>query len=319
VLEQIHENYPDEVRHVYRHNPLIGDPEAPFHDKAALSAQAAEAAGEQGKFWEMHDELFTRQSEWSRLSVDQFQDWLIDTANELGLDEDRFVAEMLAEENAARIQQAWDDNAAIGLTFTPLLLINHQIWPSNLPMDYDSISAIIELTMLEDRQYDECPPVTIDQDKQYQATLHTNKGDITIELFADRAPLAVNSFIFLARDGWFDGAPFHRVLPDFVAQSGDPSGTGYGGPGYAFVNEVHADLKFDKAGVLGMANSGADSNGSQFFITYAPTPDLDGGYTIFGQVIDGMDVAESLTARNPAVPGPLPEPDVIERVTIEER
>jgi cyclophilin family peptidyl-prolyl cis-trans isomerase len=319
VLEQIREDYPDEVSHVFRHNPLIGDPESPFHDKAALSAQAAEAAGEQDAFWEMHDLLFDRQAEWAGLPVDAFQEWVTEAAVELGLDQDQFVEDMLAEENAARIQKAWDDNASIGLTFTPLLLVNHQIWPSNLPMDYQTIASIVDLTLMEDRQYDQCPPMTINQTSQYLATLHTSKGDIIIELFADRAPLAVNSFIFLSEEGWFDGVIFHRVLPGFVAQAGDPSGTGFGGPGYAFSNEVHEDLRFDKAGVVGMANAGAGTNGSQFFITFGPTPDLDGGYTIFGQVIEGMEVVEDLQPRNPAVPGDLPPGDVIEDVTIEER
>ena len=134
----------------------------------------------------------------------------------------------------------------------------------------------------------------------------------------DKAPLAVNSFVFLAREGWFDNAPWHRVLEGFVAQSGDPSGTGVFGPGYLFKNETN-DLKFDQAGVVGMANSGADRNGSQFFITLAATPNLDGGYTIFGRVVEGMDVVQSLTLRDPQSGGVLPEPDLILSVTIEEK
>ena len=128
-----------------------------------------------------------------------------------------------------------------------------------------------------------------------------------IQLYADQAPLAVNSFVFLAKQGWFDGVTFHRVIPGFVAQTGDPSGTGKGGPGYFFKNEV-SDLRYDKPGVVGMANSGPDTNGSQFFITYAPQPSLDGSYTIFGQVIQGMDVVENLT---PAI---HPNPEICRRV-----
>ena len=105
--------------------------------------------------------------------------------------------------------------------------------------------------------------MVIDPAKQYIATLKTEKGDIVIQLFADKAPLAVNSFVFLAREGWFNGVTFHRVLPGFVAQAGDPSATGMGGPGYFFRNETN-DLLYDKPGMVGMANSGADSNGSQF-------------------------------------------------------
>jgi cyclophilin family peptidyl-prolyl cis-trans isomerase len=161
--------------------------------------------------------------------------------------------------------------------------------------------------------------MTVDASKQYIATLHTEKGDIAIELFPDKAPLAVNNFIFLARQGWFDGVTFHRVIQDFVAQAGDPSGTGYGTPGYAFSNEISTDLKFDKEGVVAMANAGPDSNGSQFFITLAPTPQLDGGYTIFGQVLSGMDVAKSLTLRDPTQGLGLPPGDAIRSVEIEEK
>ncbi len=139
-----------------------------------------------------------------------------------------------------------------------------------------------------------------------------------VQLLPDNAPLAVNSFVFLARNGWFDDITFHRVLPDYVAQTGDPSGSGFGGPGYTFDNEI-SDLKFDKAGLMGMANSGPGSNGSQFFITYAAAPNLDGKYTIFGEVLEGMDVLKQLTARDPSQGGTLPPGDKIKTITIEEK
>jgi cyclophilin family peptidyl-prolyl cis-trans isomerase len=128
----------------------------------------------------------------------------------------------------------------------------------------------------------------------------------------------VNNFVFLARNGWYDGVTFHRVIQDFVAQAGDPSGTGYGSPGYAFSNEI-SDLKFDKAGLVAMANAGPDSNGSQFFITFAPVPRLDGSYTIFGQVISGMEVVKKLSTRDPSGGLDLPPGDVITSVEIEEK
>ncbi|MBL8103861.1 MAG: peptidylprolyl isomerase [Anaerolineales bacterium] len=139
-------------------------------------------------------------------------------------------------------------------------------------------------------------------------------GDILIELYTKDAPITVNSFIFLACKGFFDGVTFHRVLEGFMAQGGDPTGTGMGGPGYEFVNE-YSDLSFDKAGVVAMANAGPDTNGSQFFITFGPTEFLDGGYTIFGQVIEGMDVVLSITLRDPDLK-PAFTGDVIESVTI---
>ncbi len=200
----------------------------------------------------------------------------------------------------------------------PTVFINGQL-QDRAALSYDGIESTISLISLGNRQFRTCPPFDVDSTRQYSATLHTEKGDIVIQLFADQAPLAVNSFVFLARQGWFDGVTFHRVIPGFVAQAGDPSGTGRGGPGYFFQNEVHANLLFDKAGVVGMANSGPDTNGSQFFITYAPEPNLDGAYTVFGQVVAGMDVVESLTPRDPQTGADLPPGDKIISVTIEER
>ncbi len=313
MLAQIQNDYPEDVRIVYRHFPLVS-----IHNKAALSAQAAEAAGKQGQFWEMHDLLFERQAEWAQMSVEDFQAWLIEQAEALGLDSERFSADLVSEENVDYVQETWDRGVEINLPGTPYLLIDGQIWPQNLPMSPENIRAIVELKLLEEKQFTTCPPMTIDPSRQYIATLETEKGDIVIELYPDKAPIAVNNFIFLAENDWYDGVTFHRVLADFVAQGGDPSGTGFGGPGYAFVNET-SDLTFDKPGVLAMANSGPDSNGSQFFITYAPAEQLNGGYTIFGQVISGLDVAESLTPRDPSQSVNLAPGDMILNVTIEEK
>jgi len=318
-MEQLLKEFPTELRFVYRHYPLIGTPESPFHDKAALSTQAAEAAGKQGKFWEMHDLLFNQQSDWSALTVSDFQQWLIQKAGELDLDMEKFTTDLTSDELTTQAQAAWDNAQKMGLTSTPTLLVNERAWPSNVAMSAFNLAAVIRLTMLEDSQFTECPPMTVDPTKQYVATLHTEKGDIVIELYADRAPITVNSFIFLARHGWFDGVTFHRVIPGFVAQAGDPSGTGYGTPGYAYKNEISPDLLFDGPGVVGMANAGADSNGSQFFITYAAQPTLDGSFTIFGHVIEGMDVASSLTPRNPTENADLPPGDEILSVTIDEK
>ncbi|MCC7352286.1 MAG: peptidylprolyl isomerase [Anaerolineae bacterium] len=141
--------------------------------------------------------------------------------------------------------------------------------------------------------------MVIDPAKIYLATFKTDKGDIKVQLFADKAPKTVNNLVFLARQGYYDNTTFHRVLKDFMAQGGDPTGTGSGGPGYRFEDEIDPNLKFDGGGYLAMANAGANTNGSQFFITFRPTPWLDGGHTIFGKVVEGMDVLLSLTLRDP--------------------
>ncbi|MGH2544152.1 MAG: peptidylprolyl isomerase [Ardenticatenaceae bacterium] len=146
------------------------------------------------------------------------------------------------------------------------------------------------------KQYRHYPEMGIDKNKTYTGTIKTNKGDIAFELFAGDAPLTVNNFVFLARDGFYDGVLFHRVIPGFVAQGGDPEGSGRGGPGYRFEDEVsprHIPHRHE-TGSLSMANAGPNTNGSQFFITYAPQPHLDGKHTIFGRVTNGMDVAHAL-------------------------
>lgn len=312
VMAQLKADYPDDIRLVYRHFPL-----ASIHDKALMATQAAEAAGLQGKFWQMHDFLFANSSIWSRLPVDQFPAWLVENAASLGLDAAQFETDLTKPEIAALAQTAWEYGQQVGIPGTPFIAINNI--PYQGSPDYASLERIIQAHQLTERQYTACPPMVINPLKQYIATLKTERGQIMIELFPEVAPLTVNSFVFLAREGWFDGVTFHRVLPGFVAQGGDPSGTGMGGPGYAFRNETSPDLLFDRKGLVAMANSGPDTNGSQFFITYAPTPNLNGSYTIFGQVIAGMEVAEALTPRDPSQGGSLPPGDVILSVTIEEK
>jgi cyclophilin family peptidyl-prolyl cis-trans isomerase len=168
------------------------------------------------------------------------------------------------------------------------------------------------------QEYSAAPPMTIDVAKQYFATFKLAKGgEFVVELFADKTPVTVNNFVFLARQGFYNGTTFHRVLDGFMAQGGDPTGTGMGGPGYQFEDEFSPDLAFDRPGLLAMANSGPNTNGSQFFITYVPTPHLNNLHTIFGEVVEGMDVVDGITRRDPdQTPGS--EGDAIETITITE-
>lgn len=166
-------------------------------------------------------------------------------------------------------------------------------------------------------QWSSPPEMTIDVNKRYTATIVLAKGgEIVLELYPDQAPLTVNNFVFLARQGFYDGTTFHRVIPDFVAQGGDPTGTGAGTPGYFIPNEDN-ELTFAEPGMLAMANSGRDRNGCQFFITYTPQERLNGSYTIFGKIIEGMDVLLSLTPRDPDA-SPTQAGDVIETILINE-
>ena len=169
------------------------------------------------------------------------------------------------------------------------------------------------------QQWPSPPEMTIDTGKEYMATIAMQTGgEFKIKLFADKAPKTVNSFVFLAREGFYNCTTFHRVLEGFMAQGGDPTGTGSGGPGYSFEDETGNGLGFDRAGLLAMANSGPGTNGSQFFITYAPTDWLNGNHTIFGEVVEGMDVVNGLTRRDPDV-APTFTGDVIASVSITEK
>lgn len=165
-------------------------------------------------------------------------------------------------------------------------------------------------------QWDSPPELTLDLEKVYIATLITEKGEVSIELFSQGAPITVNNFVFLAEQGFYDETTFHRVLPGFMAQGGDPTGTGTGGPGYQFEDEIVHGVTFNQEGLLAMANGGPGTNGSQFFITFGEAPWLNGMHTIFGKVIEGMDVVNALTPRDPAEAPDFPGDRLI-RVEIE--
>lgn len=154
--------------------------------------------------------------------------------------------------------------------------------------------------------YDTAPPMTIDINKQYTVTMTTEYGDMVFQLFPADAPQTVNSFVFLTKEGFFDDTVFHRVLDNVVVQGGDPTGTGMGGPGYTFPDEISGRKHL--AGTLSMANSGADTNGSQFFICYDALPSLDGSYSVFGQLVEGMDVLYKINKN-----------DRLIKVTVEEK
>ena len=207
-------------------------------------------------------------------------------------------------------------------TLITLVLAGCGLLPGNVTSAPDPLETeeVQDLIVGEPSQLSwETPPeMTIDLNRVYLATLRTSKGDIKIELFTKRAPITVNNFVFLAEQGFYDNTTFHRVIADFMAQGGDPTGTGSGGPGYTFEDEIVHGLVFDQAGLLAMANSGPDTNGSQFFITYGPTPWLNGFHTIFGMVVEGMDVIRALTPRDPAE-GASPDGDVLYGVDIQVR
>jgi len=313
VLEQLVENYPDIVQLTFRHFPLNS-----IHPNAQKSAEAAEAAGAQGAFWPYHDLLFETINQWSGLGNAEAIDFFVGLAAELELDAEQVRADLEGDVHASYISAMAQESINIGLGGTPSIMFNGELLTSGLP-PFEIWDAIVQLELLTDQQYDAPPEMTIDTDKTYLATVEMESGDtFTIELLTKSAPETVNSFIFLTNEGWFDNVIFHRVVPGFVAQTGDPTGTGFGGPGYTIPNEIDPDLSHAEAGMVSMANSGPDTNGSQWFITLADASQLDGGFTIFGQVTDGMDVVMAIPERDPNNPAALPGERIV-TITIEEK
>lgn len=319
-LEILRARYPDDVRLVWRHLP-----DTRIHDKAALALQASEAAAAQGRFWQMHDQLFSHQANWIDLPPDDFRALLTEYAATVGLDLDRFLSDLVNATYADRVAAAQRDAAALEIVGAPQLLFNGI--PYNGRADIFGYDQEARLALLAERQFEAPPEMVIDPQRSYRATLTMPDGDIVIDLFADRAPLTVNNFVFLARAGWYDEMTFHYVVPGFVAQTGDPSGTGRGGPGYTISSEADNGLVFDRAGLVAMAHPPGepDAAGSEFFITLAPLEpraEWDGQYTIFGEVVAGFDLVPNLTPRNANDPVNFPAPppgDPVLRVTIEER
>jgi len=303
---------PKDVRLVSRVFPL-----AEANDKSLIAAQAAEAATIQDKFWEMYNLLYIGQENWVNLSATDFEQWITVQASALGMNADQFQENLKSQEVIAKVQKEVDDSKQLGLPGVPIIVINGDLYTG--PRNYGSLIDIVQLIALGKRQFTACPSAIIQVNKSYIATLHTEKGDVVIELFSDKTPITVNSFIFLARNGWYDNITFHRVVPDLFALTGDPSGTGKGTPGYYVKTEILPDLTFDKPGMVAMANSGPDTSNGQFFISLAPIEQFNGKYAIFGRVLSGMDILKSLTARDPLVGIEAPPGDKLLSVTIEEK
>jgi cyclophilin family peptidyl-prolyl cis-trans isomerase/protein-disulfide isomerase len=314
LVESFTALYPNDVRFVFRLRPF---PES-FHDKSILASQAMVAAGLQGKFDEFRIWLFQHQSKnpndpevanladtefWAGLAPADLDDWLKERVAVLGINPDQLLKDMVSDAVVKKVQDAKTKADAIGVTGTPTLFINGYPWPENQRSN-EIFSIYTELLLNQEREYGACPAMEIDQSKTYSATISTTKGDIAVELYADKAPNAVNSFVYLAREGWYNNLPI--VSTDQFMLSGDPTDTGYGGPGYAYMDEIDNSLNFNEAGMLATFayNIGSGTNGSSFFINKIALPDQE-GRTIFGKVTSGLDVLNKLEIRdnifNPAL------------------
>ncbi len=312
MLAQLEEWHPEDLRVILRHFPLL-----PIHDKASLAGQAAEAAGAQGSFWFMHDLLFARYGEWVSLSPEDFQEWLLNASSDLGLDVQQFRNDLESGRYIQTMQDAFHGAIASGITGTPYIVLNGFLF--QLEPNLTNLEASIRLEILADQKYEIYPPMSLVDGALYIAHLHLPSGDVVIQLYPDYAPLAVNSFVFLAREGWFDENPIHRVLPGTLVESGDPSATGFGEPGYHFATEIDDALTFDNTGMVALTSTGPGTNGSQFFITLTPLPELNNSRTIFGRVTQGLDLLKSLQGRQPIDDLLTPPEALIISVTIEVR
>lgn len=312
VLSSIQQAHPHDVRLVFRPYPLI-----PLHDKASLAAQAAHAAGMQGRFWAMHDLLFERQEEWQGLAAEQFHRWLIQVAAELRLDVHALDSDLSSARYEGLMSQAFQEAYSSGIPGTPVLYFNGSLFTGALSAS--SLEAAVRLELLREHQLPAFPPNVLEPDTDYLARLVFDVGESLVELYPQSAPLAVNSFVFLARQGWYDHSPVHHVIPGVLIGLGDPTGTGLGGPGYFFRTEIDPSLRFDQPGMVALSSVGPDTNGSQFFITLRPLPELDRSRTIFGRVLTGLDWASRLPARDPMADLLTPPAATLHQVLIETR
>lgn len=316
--------HPEDVRYVYRHFPL------PYHTKAPMSAWAADAAGKQDEslFFAVEHLLYENQKEWSALSsVEEYEDWLKEKMKSVdGLDYDQWEKDFADEDLRAQEQISFDNASGTGLIEgTPTIFLNLNSFKGG--WETSVLDNYLAYFKVQKRFYTELPPIVIDPEKDYRAVVETTKGTIIFDLLEKESPHAVNSFAFLAGDGWFDGNAFYRVKESFIAETGDPAGNGMGNPGYLFANDMN-DLSYGEAGWVGMVNGGKDKNGSKFFFTNdltafytaAITASNEGAkeenklsdeeiaaevekelakltesYPIFGKVVEGVEVIPTLT------------------------
>jgi peptidyl-prolyl cis-trans isomerase B (cyclophilin B) len=310
VMSSILAAHPNDVNLVYRSVPI-----AVSNDKAFLAGQAAQAASEQGAFWSMYDTLYQRWDEWVDLTPEDFETWLNAAAEEANLDVEQFQDDFSSPQTLARQEQAYAAAVSAGIPSVPFVFLNGDLY--RLSLDRTTLEASIRLAALQSMRFDAYPPIVIDPDRQYTAHLLLNIGEVVIQLLPRSAPKAANSFVFLAQHGWYDGNSVFRVVPGRLVETGDPSGTGIGDAGYFFETEIDPALSYDEAGMVGLTNSGAETNSSIFFISLAPIPEFNGERTIFGRVVKGLGLLQVLDARDPLVDLLQPPQAKIIRLTIE--
>jgi cyclophilin family peptidyl-prolyl cis-trans isomerase/protein-disulfide isomerase len=312
VLSDLLAMHPDDIRLVFRDFPLLT-----IREKASLAAQAAASASEQGRFWEMHDLLFARYDEWEALTPEQFTSWLGRNATGAGVQAVQLLEDLRSRRFEPAVADAYNQAVASGIPGTPFLFFNRDLFL--LPPTIENLEANVRLSLLTARQFAAPPPMRLDPDTDYYARLRLNVGEVIIDLFEDSAPQAVNSFVYLAESGWYDDTPAFRVVRGQYVELGDPSGTGFGAPGFSYGLEVSPALAFDRPGIVGVATDDPSTNGSRFFVSLTALPMYDGARTVLGQVVSGLDLFDALLARDPLTDLLIEPQAVILDVIIEAR
>jgi cyclophilin family peptidyl-prolyl cis-trans isomerase/protein-disulfide isomerase len=312
VLNDLQALHPDDIRLVFRDIPLLT-----IREKSALAAQAAASAAEQGRFWEMHDLLFTRYDEWSALTLEEFSAWLIRVAPSVGVDPSVLSSDLETRRFQPYVADAYNQAVAAGIPGAPFLFFNRDLFM--LPPTLENLEANVRLTLLTEHQFTSPPDFNLDLTADYYARIRLNIGEVILDLYEGTAPQAVNSFVFLSQSGWYDGTPAFRVVRGQYVEFGDPTGTGFGGPGYSYGLESSPALTFDQPGVVGVAGEDPSTNGSRFFVTLAALPMYDGERTVLGQVVSGLGLLDSLSARDPLTDLLVNPQAVILNIVIEAR
>lgn len=291
VILELAAVHPEDLRIIYRHYPLLT-----VHDKASMAGQAAESAGRQGKFWDLYSFLNREYDAWKDLDPESFLEWLLTATEFLDLDHQQFDEDLRSGRFEEAMRESFVNAYNAGINGTPFIFLNYdwfRLNPTRL-----NLEAALRLELLSKRMYENSPEMTIDPESAYLVHIQLNIGEVVLQLFPKSAPQAVNSFIFLAESGWFNGNAFHRVTPGKFVQTGDPTGTGLGRPGYYLPDEIDPDLSFNESGIAALSSTGPNTNGSQFFITLSPLPELNGSRTIFGRVVNGLDILHDLELRD---------------------
>lgn len=309
MLEQLLKEFPDDLRTVFRHFPL------PSHANSLLATQAVEAAGMQGKLYEMSDQIFANQATWSPMDTAAFESWLTTEAETLGLNKDQFVKDMKSDVVVAKVLEYQKQAMDAGVTYTPFIMVNGRIWEG---IDLPNMRILIQLLREDKNLFPDCPPTVLEPGRKYTATIETEIGNIVMALNTDQVPLSANAFVWLVQQGWYDNTTFFNVMRDDpsqieIALTGDRTETGYGTAGFSISPEIVSDLNFTQPGTVGFVN------GNQLFISYSALPKLEGRYTVLGNVIEGMDVVQNLAITKIDAEGRFSPGTKIIKVTISEQ